>query len=235
VIDVRAPGARLGVWSALVGLGVIIAIALQAVLAARAEMDVARIVQLSLVASLAGLVGAKLYFLALHRGARRGLITTGMCLQGFVLGAVGTAIAGALVLGISPGELLDATAPGLLFALAVGRIGCFLGGCCAGRPTASRLGLWSSDRRLSTRRVPTQLFESTLAGSLGMIALAIAWTTTPQPAGTLFVATIAAFTLGRQLVLPLRDIPRKTTRGRIVVVVATGAILIADIAVATLI
>lgn len=229
VIDVRAPGARLGVWSALVGLGVVIAIVLQAVLAARAEMDVAWIVPLSLVASLAGLAGAKLYFLALHRRQPRGLITTGLCLQGFVLGAVGTAIVGALVLGISPGVLLDVTAPGLLFALAVGRIGCFLGGCCAGRPTASRWGLWSSDRRLSTRRIPTQLFESTLAGSLGVVAIAIAWMTMPRPAGALFVATFATYTLGRQLVLPFRDIPRKTARGRIAAIVITGAILIADI------
>jgi len=235
VIGVRAPGARLGAWPALVGLGVIVAFAVQALLAARAGMDLAQVSVVSLVASLAGLGGAKVYYLVLHRGEPRGLLVTGMCLQGFVLGAIGTVIVEALLLGIPSGRLLDLTTPGLLFAMAIGRVGCFLGGCCAGRPTASRWGLWSSDRRLATRRIPTQLLESALAGSLGVAALSAAWVTTPHPAGILFVGAITTYTLGRQLLLPLRDLPRKTVRGRTVAIVAAGVILAADVVVAALV
>ncbi len=235
LIAVRGPGVRLGAWPALVGLGVIIALLVQGRLIARAGLDSGLVLLLSLVASLVGLGGAKLYYLALHRGERRGLLTTGLCLQGFVLGAVGTLILEALAVGISLGRLLDLTTPGLLFAMAIGRIGCFLGGCCAGRPTASRWGLWSSDRRLATRRIPTQLLESALAGGLGVGALAAVLAATPHPAGILFVGTSAAYTLGRQLLFPLRDLPRKTARGRTIAIIATGMILAADIAVTALV
>lgn len=235
LISVRAPGARLGAWPALVGLGVVVAFAAQALLAARAGLGLAQIALVSLIASLAGLGGAKVYYLALHRGQPRGLLTTGMCLQGFVLAAISTVIAEALVLGIPSGRLLDLSTPGLLFAMAIGRLGCFLGGCCAGRPTASRWGLWSSDRRLATRRVPVQLLESALAGSLGSLALAAALATRPHPAGILFVGAIATYTLGRQLLLPLRDLPRRTARGRTVAILATAVILAADTLVAALV
>jgi phosphatidylglycerol:prolipoprotein diacylglycerol transferase len=94
-----------------------------------------------------------------------------MCIQGFGLGAIGTLVIGAWATGMPAGPLLDVTAPGLLVGMTIGRFGCFFGGCCAGRPTASRWGLWSSDRRLGVRRVPTQLLESTVALVVGLAAL----------------------------------------------------------------
>ncbi len=36
------------------------------------------------------------------------------------------------------------------------RLGCFFTGCCAGRPTLSRFGIRSSDRRVVARRIPTR-------------------------------------------------------------------------------
>lgn len=209
VIRVRAPGARLAAWPALVSLGVVVALVVQALLAADAGLQSGRVLLVSLIASLIGLVSAKVYYLALHRGEAHGLLTVGMCIQGFVLGAIGTLVAGALLAGIPVGRLLDVTAPGLLFAMAIGRWGCFLGGCCAGRPSASRRALWSSDKRLGTRRIPTQLFESMLAGTLGVAALLAVWLTTPHPAGVVFIDAIAAYTLGRQLLFPLRDLRRQ--------------------------
>ena len=162
------------------------------------------------------------------------MLTVGMCIQGFVLGAIGSLVVGALVAGIPVGRLLDVTAPGLLFAMAIGRWGCFLGGCCAGRPSASRWALWSSDKRLGTRRIPTQLFESLLAGTVGVAALLAVWLTTPHPAGVVFIAAIAAYTLGRQLLFPLRDLPRTTAHGRTLVALAAGLIIAVDVAVGVL-
>lgn len=176
-------------------------------------------------ASLVGLVGAKVYYLAGHLLMRRflpryrddpppSLATPGMCIQGFVAGAGGALMVGALAAGISVGRVLDVTTPGLFFGMTIGRFGCFFGGCCVGRPTVSRWGLWSSDRRLGVHRVPTQLFESALALSIGLLTLVAVWATTPTPAGALFVAALGAYTLGRQLLFPLRDNPRKTSGGR---------------------
>lgn len=232
VIRVRAPGVRLGAWSGLVGAGTAAALTVQALLAARLSLPVTSVLLLSLVACLVGLVGAKLYYLAQHPPQHLGWMNmiSGMCIQGFVLAAVGTLLVGAPIADLAIGQLLDVTAPGLLFGIAIGRVGCFLGGCCAGRPTGSRWGLWSSDRRLGVRRIPTQLSESTLALLVGLAALLAVWTTAPRPAGIVFVAAIAAYTLGRQLLFPLRDLPRRTAHGRVFTMAVAGLVLVAALA-----
>src|SRR5437879_8448707 len=95
-----------------------------------------------------------------------------MYIQGFITGATLAAAILLVVLAVRLGVFLDATAPGLLLGMAVGRIGCFFAGCCGGPPTASRFGVWSSDQRMGARRVPTQLFEFGLALVLGLLVLA---------------------------------------------------------------
>jgi phosphatidylglycerol:prolipoprotein diacylglycerol transferase len=242
VIQVRAPGAHLGAWPALVGLGVAVGLATQVLLATHAHLDATRIVALSLAASLAGLVGAKFYYLAGHYLMRRFLpahrnderpavLTAGLCIQGFMAGAVVTLVVGALVTGVSVRALLDVTAPGLFLGMTIGRFGCFFGGCCVGRPTASRFGLWSSDQRLGVRRIPTQLLESSLALCIAIPATLAMWATTPRPRGVVFIGTIAAYTLGRQLLFPLRDNPRKTAHGRRLAMALTGLVVLIDVAV----
>ena len=138
---------------------------------------------------------------------------------------------GTLLVGVPAGRVLDITTPGLLFGMTIGRVGCFFGGCCAGRPTASRWGLWSSDRRLGVRRIPTQLLESALAFSVGLAAGLTVWDTPPDPEGAVFVGTMAAYTLGRQLLFPLRDLPRHTAHGRTITAVLAGLVLVVAVAV----
>lgn len=235
VARVLAPGARLGVWPALVGLGAAVALTVQALLAARSSLPVTRVLLVSLIACVAGLAGAKLYYLTGHylRGRRPGLLTGGMCIQGFVLGAVVTLVAGARVTGVPIGLLLDVTAPGLLVGMTIGRFGCYFGGCCAGRPTASRWGLWSSDRRLGVRRVPVQLLESAVALVVGLAALLAVAAMAPSPAGVVFVGAVAAYTLGRQMLFPLRADPRYTAHGRTIAMAVAVLVIAGDIAVAT--
>jgi hypothetical protein len=114
-----------------------------------------------------GIVGAKMWFIVLHRRAHR---MEGWCIQGFIAGATLAAAILLVVLNMPIGVFLDVTAPGLLVAMAVGKVGCFFAGCCGGPPTASRWGVWSSDQRVGARRLPTQLLESVLAGILGLVA-----------------------------------------------------------------
>lgn len=95
--------------------------------------------------------------------------------------------------------LLDITAPGLLAGMTLGRFGCFFGGRCAGRPTSSRWGLWSSDRRLGLRRLPTQLLEAGVAFVVAASAFSAVTARPSAAAGSVFAGAIAAYTLGRQL------------------------------------
>lgn len=234
VIAQKAPGVLLGSWAVLVALGAAVALTVQGALAALLGLSVIGVGLVSLVASLIGLVGAKLYYLAVYPDAlRRALYGGGMCIQGFVLGAAMGLIVGALVAGIDLGSLLDITAPALMFGMTIGRFGCFFSGCCVGRPTASRWGVWSSDRRLGVRRIPTQLLESALAATIGATALIVLVTAGfSEFPGTIFIGAIAAYVLGRQLLLPLRAESSKTRHGRMITLATAAAVLLADVFVA---
>ncbi|MBN9620225.1 MAG: prolipoprotein diacylglyceryl transferase, partial [Actinobacteria bacterium] len=180
---------------------------------------------------LLGVAGAKVYYLSWHREARRAPLRAGMCIQGFVLAAIAGLVAGSYLTGVDVGAALDVSAAGLMLGMVIGRFGCFFGGCCAGRLTASRWGLWSSDRRLGARRVPTQLLEAGLAAAIGAAAWTAVWVGEPRPAGTVFVAAVAAYTLGRQLLFPLRDVPRQTVHGRMITLIVSAVVFIAALAV----
>lgn len=232
LVQTLAPGVRPGAWPALVAAGTLAALVVQALLAAHQQLPVGALLLISVSACIVGVVGAKVYYLATHRGENPNLLTVGMSLQGFVLTAVTAAALGALLAGIPIGAMLDVTAPGLLFGITIGRLGCFLGGCCAGIPTAARWGIWSSDRRVGARRIPVQLLESTMAGMLGVLALLAVTLTNLPTRGLVFVGAIAAYTFGRQVLFPLRGIPRKTRHGRTVTMLVTALTLAGTLVVA---
>jgi phosphatidylglycerol:prolipoprotein diacylglycerol transferase len=230
VIQVRAPGVRLGSWPALVLLGTVLALITQALLATSHHEPARRLLVITVLACLVGLVGAKSYYLLTHRGEPSSSVTVGMSVQGFVIALVGTLTAGSLLNGLDLGTALDLSAPGLLFGLWIGRIGCFFAGCCAGRPTASRWGLWSSNRNLGLRRIPVQLLESSFAALTGVGALVlVAYVDLPYP-GMVFVGTLATYIFGRQLLFPLRDLPRATAYGRVMTMVTSAAVVLVDLA-----
>lgn len=198
---VRPPAVVLGSWAVFVPLGIVVALIIQPVVMAAARLQVSHILMVSLLALLAGAIGAKAWYMALHWREHR---WEGWAVGGFLAGA-GIALPVLLVLlRIPMGEFLDGSAPSLMFGLAVGRLGCFFTGCCAGRPTASRFGVWSSNRSIGARRVPAQLLESASALIIGLPVLA-ALLTSGSRHGSLFVAAFAAYTLIRQALLLVRE------------------------------
>ena len=233
VAFVRFPGTFPAAWWGFVGPGVLVGLAVQSFLVARAHLDVRATLALSIGASLVGLVGSKVWFIAQNR-TFRGLITEGLCIQGFVAGVVVTVAIALPVAHIPVATFLDASAPGLFFGMALGRWGCFFTGCCAGRPTASRWGIWSSDRRVGARRIPTQLIESLLCLGIGSVALIVVLLFTPAVSGAVFVGAVAAYVLGRQFLLPLRLEPRKSSIGPRLTLSAAGLVLAGVILVSTI-
>ena len=221
----RVPGIFPGIWGAMVTLGMAVALALQALVISRDHLALGPWWVVSLVAIVLGVVGAKVWYIALHR---REHSMNGWCIQGFITGASLTAAVLLVVPGVPAGVFLDATAPGLLVAMAVGRIGCFFAGCCGGPPTASRWGVWSSDQRIGARRIPTQLLESALALSLGLGVL-VAVVGRGSAGGAFFVGGLAAYVLMRQGILHLRAEPRKTRLGGPVTAALAALVLIAAV------
>jgi phosphatidylglycerol---prolipoprotein diacylglyceryl transferase len=218
----HVPGTLPGIWAALVTLGVVVALVFQSLVISGDHLAIGPWWAVSLVAIVVGIIGAKGWFVILHWREHR---IEGWCIQGFIARAPLAAAIMLVVLKMPVGVFLDVTAPGLLVAMAVGRVGCFFAGCCGGPPTASRWGVWSSDQRVGARRIPTQLLESLLALSLGLLVLVAVLSHGPAN-GALFVAVLAAYTLGRQGILHLRAEPRKT---RLVTAILATLVLIADL------
>lgn len=226
LVRVQGPGVRVAAWPTLVALAAGLGVTVQGALAGAVGLPGGRLLAVALLACLIGLVGAKVYYLLTHPASdRAGGGRTGMSVQGFILGSITTLIVGAGAWSMPVGVVLGATAPALLAGLAVGRLGCFFGGCCAGRPTASRWGVWSSDRRIGVRRVPTQLLEA-LSAAVLVVPAALIVASRPAAGMQVFLGFLAAYILGRQLLFPWRSIPRATRHGRTLTMAASGAVLV---------
>ncbi|MFC1543835.1 prolipoprotein diacylglyceryl transferase [Gemmatimonadota bacterium] len=141
-------------------------------------MPAHRLIDLSIAMVVAGLAGGRMMYVLTHLGefsSRPWLAlwpfqpdgTFG--LQGFVYyGGIITALPVAAWLlrrwGLSPLRVLDAGAPALALGTAFGRMGCFLNGCCFGRPSSGPFGMVFPEGSqagamfAATRIHPTQLY-----------------------------------------------------------------------------
>jgi phosphatidylglycerol:prolipoprotein diacylglycerol transferase len=127
-----------------------------------------------------GVAGAFALDFAAHGGARVGFAFYG----GFAGGAL-TALACRRLAPFA--AFADAAAPPLALAHAVGRVGCWLAGCCFGRATALPIA--------AVGRHPVQLYEA-----LGLVAIAAATWRARRP----FARYVVAYALLRLATEPLR-------------------------------
>jgi phosphatidylglycerol---prolipoprotein diacylglyceryl transferase len=202
-----------GSWIGLVTLGVVLGFVVQALMLGRQHVAFGTVLPVSLLAVLSGVVGAKAWYIALNPHTWRAAPQEGWCIQGGLVGATAVGAIAVALLHLPIGVILDATTPGLFFGMAVGRLGCFFTGCCAGRPTASRFGVWCSDRRVGARRVPTQLMESLAALVIALAGLFLLLHYRFSLSGLIFVASVAAYTLCRQVILRPRAESRRSAIG----------------------
>jgi phosphatidylglycerol---prolipoprotein diacylglyceryl transferase len=217
-----------GSWLLLVALGVVVGFLFQGRVLPHERVASGGVFLVSLLMVAAGIVGAKLWFIALRR-TWHGVWRNGMCIQGALVGAVVVGLASMTLLHLPIGAVVDATTPGLFVGIAVGRTGCFLTGCCAGRPSASRWAVWSSDRRVGARRIPVQLLESLSALVIGLVGLAVVLRSTTG-SGELFIASFAAYTLCRQALLRLRAERRTSSIGGPITAAVAAVVLAASTA-----
>jgi phosphatidylglycerol---prolipoprotein diacylglyceryl transferase len=223
----KVPGVIRFAYAALVSLGVLVGLGVETLLLTAHHYSAVRPILLSVAAVVGGVVGAKAWYVGVHRGRK----FDGWCIQGFVAGvAVVAGVAASVGAGVPAGVYLSATAPALLIGIGIGRPGCFWAGCCTGRPTASRWGIWSSDRRLGCRRAPAQLLEAASAMITGLAVLAVVLIVGLQRSGPVAVAGLAAYTLGRQFALGLRSEPRRFRHGRQVTMAVAVVVLIVSLA-----
>ena len=201
----RIPAVLPGSFTAFGVLAFLVALFVQTAVIAPSGIAPARSLAASLIALLAGLIGAKAWSRILHPGEP--IIGPGWAVDGFLVFAPLTSVAMVFALAVPIEPYLAASTPGIFFAVALGRIGCFLTGCCAGRPTGSRFGIWSSDRRVGARRVPTQLLEAAAGLVIGAVTLALV-VAGALPGPAIFAMALAVYLAIRHLLLRLRAEPR---------------------------
>ena len=200
----RIPAVQPGTWPLLGTLGALLAIVLQATMLTARGVPAEMPVLISVAALLVGMLGAKVWYAVLHPGPFKQALLGGWSVDGFVVVAPLVAAGLLLAFGQPVGEALDAVAPGMFLAVAIGRVGCLLTGCCSGPLTNSRWGIWSSDRRVGGRRVPAQLIESGVGITIAVVAAALIALGAPGIPGAIFAASIAAYLVARQLLLRVR-------------------------------
>jgi phosphatidylglycerol:prolipoprotein diacylglycerol transferase len=200
-----------GSWSALVGLGIIIGTLVQILLLAPHGIEAWEVILVTAVAVAAGLLGAKLWYVVLRPRQWRRSLGEGWSVDGSIVAAPLVGLLVILALGLPPLVFLDASTPAFFFGVAIGRLGCFFTGCCSGRCTASRFAVWSSDRRIGARRIPTQLLESAIGLGLGVLLTVLFVNDIPPVDGVIFVGGVGTYLVARQFLLRLRSDPRQSS------------------------
>lgn len=127
-------------------LAIVAAVGLAVREAKRIGLDPEIIFSLALVCTIAGIVGARLFFVLQYSheldwssaGAAIGSVVNvtkgGLVVYGSLLGAVPAAIWFFRRNKLSPLAMADVITPSLMLGLALGRLGCLLNGCCFGGP-----------------------------------------------------------------------------------------------------
>ncbi|HEX9107235.1 MAG TPA: prolipoprotein diacylglyceryl transferase family protein [Longimicrobiales bacterium] len=158
---------------------------------AQAQSRRGELLVLAVAALVGGAAGAKLLEWALHpslfAAAGWGALVSGRTVLGGLLGGWLAVAIAKRRMGISGrrGNLLAAP---IALGLLVGRIGCFLNGCCHGTAT----GLpWGVDFGDGIRRHPTQLYEAAFALA-ALVVLRLPWRRRARP-GRLFGLLMVAY------------------------------------------
>lgn len=199
-----SPAVLPGAFTVLSATGIGVGIGSQAALLVHLQLSVGHALLVIAIATLTGLLGAKLWHMVLMARPWRQTIGKGWSVDGFLVVAPLVGIGALLALDLPVGTYFDAGTPGIFVAVAIGRIGCFVTGCCAGRSTASRWGIWCSDRRVCVRRVPTQLLESAIGLVLAIVSLVAVLNLAVGIDGAVSVITLGAYGVARQWLLRLR-------------------------------
>jgi phosphatidylglycerol:prolipoprotein diacylglycerol transferase len=171
------------------------------------------IVDVSFAIVLASVVGSRLMYAVFHLEEMHSIIDViavwkgGMTMYGGVLAAMGMSWVYARRKGIPFLRLADIMSPSLAMGLLVTRVGCFLNGCCYGKPTDSFLGVTfpfqtAVGAGFDSPIHPTQLYSS-ITGLIVLVLLLLL-DRRVRPEGQLFGFYLIFAGLGRFSIDALR-------------------------------
>ena len=226
-------GWRVHSYPAMLYVGIVLGIYAQLGAARSLDLDAGRTLAATLLLLTTALLGARLLHVVAHWPVYRAdparilrFAEGGASMYGGVLVAVPLSVLLLPLLGLPFGAFWDTASFTMLVGMIVTRAGCFLNGCCAGRPTASRWGVSLPDYRgVWRRRVPLQALEA--AWGLGVLAGACGlWSRRPF-GGAVLLFTLGAYGAGRILLEPLRDETDRVMGTSVHRAISTGFVAIA--------
>jgi phosphatidylglycerol:prolipoprotein diacylglycerol transferase len=204
-------GTNIYSYPAMLYVGLLVGVFAGAWVAQRSGMSADRFAIAITVLLIPALAGSRLYFVLtrwdLYRRdpARIWRRTEGgMAMYGGFILAVPLSIPLLRLLGLPFASFWDAAALTILLGMAFTRIGCFLNGCCGGRPSDAWFAIVLPDHHgIWRRRIPTQLMEMAFAIVLFGAALALR-NVAPFP-GAIFCLVLAGYGAGRWVLESLRE------------------------------
>ena len=193
----------------MLSLGFTLAVVVSFFNAKRHGVDPWTVVDMALWLFIGGLLGSRLLYVILNWGDYAGgplwkLVATwegGVSFYGAIGGGFLTAVWFTYRSKVSLARFADTVAPGIALAACIGRLGCFLNGCCYGLPTSGAFGVFT--RYVPGLRHPTQLYES-FAYLLVFIFLLWWQRRYALVPGRLFLTFVWAYLGGRYIVEFLR-------------------------------
>jgi phosphatidylglycerol---prolipoprotein diacylglyceryl transferase len=201
----RWRGIDVAAYTAMLYLGCVAGVFTGAAVAGSFGLDQARVAMAMIVLLIPALAGARIWYVAEHWSAFRReprriwrRSEGGSALYGGLLLSLAVSIPILAVFAIPYWTFWDAAAFTMLVGLIFTRMGCLMNGCCAGRPTTSRMGIRLPDHRgVWERRVPTPLLE---AGWAAVVLVGAVLMSANRPfAGVVLIYVLAAYGAGRVL------------------------------------
>lgn len=155
-------------YGLMIAVGFLLCVLMGMYRAKRLDRSPEAILDISLLGIVAGFVGAKLLYVivefpAFLENPASMLRSEGFVVYGGIIAGVVSAIFYCRRKKLVFLQYFDLAAPSISLAQGFGRIGCFLAGCCYGRPTQSFLGVVFPEGSMApagVKLLPTQLFSS---------------------------------------------------------------------------
>ena len=225
MLPILVHAGNLSVWSygVMTAFGFLLAILVPTWLAKKEGLSAAKMEGLGLVIVLTAGIGSKLLTALDYPGFYSGgwdhfffdqILGKGGVFYGGFLMATACAFLYCRIFGLPGWQVADCVAPGLALAQGLGRIGCFLAGCCWGTPTQLPFGVTFTSEvahqltgvPLNQKIHPTQLYEAALV--LLAIPLLMVLRKRKTFQGQVFIAYVTYYAVARFLLEFVRDDPR---------------------------
>lgn len=164
-------------YGALLATAFLVAIYVAMRSAEREGVEPEFIADMGIIIVLSSIVGARLFYIVFydlqgtlqHPRELLKLQQTGLVFYGGLIFAVGGGMVYCRLKHVSIPVVLDITAPSIALGQAIGRIGCFMSGCCYGKPSSVP---WAVKfPLLSHPRHPTQIYESLMTFGIFLLLL----------------------------------------------------------------